>query len=365
MLNRPKNKAQLQRVVFFLLTLFLVAQVSWWVYFQVRASEKNAALQRELWKRQLTTAQIWMGAHNTEPGAKERWLHEAFPDLALTEDGILMVDPQAEAKLTRETEKVSRMFMYEAVTFTIILTAGFFFMYWTLQREITFERRQSSFLSAISHELKTPITAIRLYSETLQHRDLPKEQSDEILSNLDQNLDRLQSLIERLLQARAMLGAKQVGNIEVVHLAEETTEAVRTVQESIGELFKVDISTELDDTLRIRIDPEHWRIIVTNLVENAVKYSIEGSEVQIRLTRSGRRARLKVIDNGMGFPKNEQRRIFDRFYRAEKEDTRRTTGSGLGLYLVREISRIYGGRVKSYSAGPGRGAEFTVCVPLA
>ncbi len=364
-MKRPRDTTRAQLLLFVLLTLFLIVQVSWWIIFQIRSGERLASLQEDLWKRQLSTAQLWAGVHTNEPGSLQRWLASAFPDLAVTDDGKIMINPTAEKRLQDETQRTVRMFLYEGVFFSAVLIAGTFFMYWTLRRELTFERRQTSFLSAISHELKTPITALRLYGETLQRRELPRDQQVEILGSMNQNLDRLQSLIDRLLQARAMITSRPERKREVIHAADEIREAVKHVRESVGELFGIEFRLALDETLRLFMDSEQCRIVVSNLVENAVKYSPEGGRVTLTCVRRGRRAKLNVEDQGRGFRRRERRRIFDRFYRTENEDTRRTSGSGLGLYLVREIVRSYGGRVAAKSPGEGQGATFTVTLPLA
>lgn len=364
-MKRPRDTTRAQLLLFILLTLFLIVQVSWWIIYQVRSGERFASLQQDLWLRQLATAQLWSGAHASNPEALQQWLHTAFPDLTVTDEGRIVISFEAQARLRHETQRSVRMFLYEGIFFSAVLILGIFFMYWTLRRELTFERRQSSFLSAISHELKTPITALRLYGDTLQQRKLPREQEVEILGSMEQNLDRLQSLIERLLQARAMILTPVANKRTVIHAADEIRAAVDHVRQSVGDLYGIQFSLELDETLRLFMDAEQCSIVVSNLVENAAKYSPKGGSVEVRCVRHGRRALLIVEDHGMGFDPRERRRIFGRFYRAGSEDTRRTSGSGLGLYLVREIVRSYGGRVSAKSPGEGQGAVFTVTLPLA
>lgn len=149
-----------------------------------------------------------------------------------------------------------------------------------------------------------------------------------------------------------------------VNLAEETTEATRYLTESLRDLYGVEISSELDSTVRVKIDPEHWRIIVTNLVENAAKYSKGGGTIWVKLEKTHHRAIFSVVDKGVGFRRSEAKRIFQRFYRIGSEDTRTTSGSGLGLYLVSELVQQHRGRIKASSPGEGEGATFIVYLPL-
>jgi signal transduction histidine kinase len=313
----------------------------------------------------METASLWASAHSASPREFHSYLERSFPDLTLDERGRPRVRPEARRELQQETGSAVRMFLYEGTFFAAVLIAGIFFMYWTLRREVTFERRQSSFLSAISHELKTPITALRLYSETLERPRLKEQQRTEVLGSMRENLDRLTSLIDRLLQARAMLQSSPEIRRQTLHLAEETAEAVRQSGETLQDVYPAEFELDLDSALRVRVDPEHWRIIVSNLLENAAKYSPAGERVTVRLKRRGRRAVLSVIDHGAGFTRSQRRRLFQRFYRAESEDTRRRPGSGIGLYLVRQLAGLHGGRVQASSAGPGKGAVFSVSLPLA
>lgn len=353
-----------QFILFVLLTLFLIAQVSWWIIFQIRSGERHTELQESLWARQVETAMLWASTHHASHEDFATFLARSFPDLVLDDRSVPRVSFGARAELKKETGRAVRMFLYEGTFYSTILVAGIFFMYWTLRRELSFERRQSSFLSAISHELKTPITALRLYSETLDGPKLDETQRAEVLGSMRENLDRLSSLIDRLLQARAMLHVGGESEVVTVNLAEETEETARRLVEPLRDLYGVELSSDLENTVRVRIDPEHWRIIVTNLLENAAKYSRDGGEVRMVLEKSHHQAVFSVHDNGVGFPRHETKRIFKRFYRIGSEDTRTTSGSGLGLYLVSELVRQHRGRVRAQSPGVGQGATFTVYLPL-
>jgi signal transduction histidine kinase len=126
---------------------------------------------------------------------------------------------------------------------------------------------------------------------------------------------------------------------------------------------KFAVSFDIDYGITARADGEQWQLIVTNLLDNAVKYSPNGGAIDVYLTREKNLVKLAVSDQGQGFDHEQSERIFGRFYRVGNEHTRKTSGVGLGLYLVKEIAESFGGKVRGESHGPGKGAKFIVELP--
>jgi PAS domain S-box-containing protein len=224
------------------------------------------------------------------------------------------------------------------------------------------EELKSTFVSVVSHELKTPVALIKGYAETLRREDADWgwETMHESLGVIAEEADHLTHLIDSLLEA----GRIQAGGIKLqptdVHLPRL---AAKTVE---GFGTQTDIHTfELDfapDFPPVWGDPERLQEVFSNLVSNAVKYSPEGGTVWVggRLDQKG--VTVYVADQGIGIPPEEQDRIFDRFHRVETGLHRRTEGTGLGLYLVKAIVEAHGGRVWVESA-PGRGSIFMFTLP--
>ena len=354
-------------VIFILLSFFAVAQVSWWVIFQIRISGREEHGQQKLWYQQIQTANHYVHDHFESTLELEAWLGDNFPDLELSDEGHgIIVSQAARQRLHERTHNTRNMFIHEGIVFTLLLMAGILYLYRTLRKEVAIERHQANFLAAISHELKTPITALRLYLDTLIDRELPRERETEIKGVMRQNLDRLQNLIEKLLQARAMVNVKGQHQLQITELGGETEHVVNTFREERHDRNNFDLTLTLPDyPLFVRLDGEQWRQLMLNLLDNAVKYSKGPARIEVRLAQVKKKAVLSVQDHGIGFAPSERRHIFVRFYRAGNEDTRLAEGSGVGLYLVSEIARNHRGRAYAFSEGQGKGATVTIELPIA
>ncbi len=365
-LNRLTDLLKRSRsALLLLLAVFLIAQVAWWVIFQIRVDKRLTLAQHELWDQQIELTSRFIDVHyRGNPEAASFWLNSTYPDLALSSDGHVVVRPEAHTRLMEETRKAVRMFAYEGGFFSLIVLLGIGYMYWTLRREILVERQQANFLAAITHELKTPVTAIKLLHENLEHADLQEAQTVEVNEAIHQNLDRLHQLIERLLLARSLTYNKPRDLSGNTDLCAVTTRVVQQYLQRLPAERAADIQYSKAEGCFARITPEFWEIVVINLLENALKYSKTGQKIQVALKAEEKHAKLSVKDMGTGFSRSEHRVIFNRFYRVGNEDTRSTEGIGLGLYLVREIVHSFKGAIDGQSEGPGMGAEFIVTLPL-
>jgi PAS domain S-box-containing protein len=224
------------------------------------------------------------------------------------------------------------------------------------------EELKSTFVSVVSHELKTPVALIKGYAETLGREDAHWDQDtmQESLAVITEEADRLTHLIDSLLEAsRIQAGGLKLEptDVHLPRLAEKVVEGFRT-QTGIH-TFELDFPPEFPPVWG---DPERLREVLSNLVSNAVKYSPNGGTIWIggRVDQTG--VTVYVADEGIGIPAEEQVRIFDRFHRVESGLRRRTEGTGLGLYLVKAIVEAHGGRVWVESA-PGRGSIFMFSLP--
>jgi PAS domain S-box-containing protein len=224
------------------------------------------------------------------------------------------------------------------------------------------EELKSTFVSVVSHELKTPVALIKGYAETLRREDAdwdPDTMQDS-LGVIAEEADHLTHLIDDLLEAsRIQAGGLKLKatDVHLPRLAEKVVDGFRTQTEMHD--FELDFPPEFPP---IWGDPERLQEVLSNLVSNAVKYSPEGGTVWIGGRRDGTGVTVYVADQGIGIPAEEQGRIFERFHRVESGLHRRTEGTGLGLYLVKAIVEAHGGRVWVESA-PGRGSIFMFTLP--
>lgn len=234
-----------------------------------------------------------------------------------------------------------------------------------LVREVRRNEQQDSFLNAVTHELKTPITSIRLYLQTLEKRPVEEERRRDFYRLMLEDTDRLLGTVEQVLRAGEVRHKSKKQHWQDVNFS-------GIVQDSV-ELARLRHGLP-ENALRFGSDPpgqitlmgnaEELRTAVANLLENAIKYSpVNPSIVVDLLTPDMDTVVLRVRDNGIGIARSELKRIFKRFYRVASRRMEGVKGTGLGLFIVRSIIRRHGGDVSAESEGEGRGSTFTVRLP--
>jgi signal transduction histidine kinase len=245
----------------------------------------------------------------------------------------------------------------------LLLIGGLSLMVVLLVREVRLNERQSNFVSAVTHELKTPVASLKLYIDTLRLRDLPDERRREFYGTMSQDLERLNATINNVLNA-AMYTDKRVREpraLDLARVVQRALELTRTRHQLPPESF----SYQGPQALRVMGDAAALETAVLNLLDNAVKYSREHEvRVDVELERNGDgQAHLRVRDNGIGMSRAHLRLIFSRFYRIGSEVRRSRTGTGLGLFIVRSVVKAHRGTVAADSPGLDRGSVFTVTLP--
>ena len=248
---------------------------------------------------------------------------------------------------------------FAAIAAVLILNTSF------LVREIRKNEQHDSFINAVTHELKTPIASIRLYLQTLQRRELEEVQRRDFYRLMIEDTDRLSNTVEQVLKA-GRAGARKAEHVEVnfASLVDRCVETARNSYHLPPGALRYESSLNGRGS-EVTGDPEDLRTAVSNLLDNAVKYS--GSQVdisvQLGLGEQERRLILRVQDRGMGIPRSELKSIFKRFYRVPGRALAQVRGTGLGLFLVRTVAKRHGGRVSAESAGEGKGATVILELP--
>jgi signal transduction histidine kinase len=234
-----------------------------------------------------------------------------------------------------------------------------------LVREIRRNEQQDSFLNAVTHELKTPITSLRLYLQTLERRPLSEDQRRDFYRLMLEDTDRLLGTVEQVLRAgevrqrSARRNWQQVDFSAIIH---ECLELARLRHELPADALR--FGSEPAGSITLLGNQEELRTAVANLMENAVKYSGTQPAIVVDvLTPDIDTVLLRVRDNGVGIPSAELKRIFKRFYRVQSPSTGQVKGTGLGLFIVRSIVRRHGGDAFAESEGEGRGSTFTIRLP--
>jgi two-component system phosphate regulon sensor histidine kinase PhoR len=219
------------------------------------------------------------------------------------------------------------------------------------------------FVANVSHELKTPLTAIRGFAETLRASEVPEAQRHAYLEVILRHAERLARLIDDILELSRVEGRQQPFVAAEVDVAR------------IARLLLRDLAPQFEARqLRAEVAPEARGValadrraveqILGNLLENAAKYTEPGGRIEVRVGEVGEEVRIEVADTGIGIPPEDLPRIFERFYRVDKARSRDLGGTGLGLAIVKHLAQAQGGEV-SVRSRPGEGSTFTVVLPRA
>jgi signal transduction histidine kinase len=236
-----------------------------------------------------------------------------------------------------------------------------------LVREVSRNEQHDGFINAVTHELKTPIASIRLHLETLQTREVDETHRKEFYSVMLADTARLLRTVEQVLQAGRTGQRRRRIDRSVIDLGAVVQECLQTVQTQLNPAT-IQYSESLDDGARPLVlgDHDELRVAVSNLVDNAVKYSPESPRVAVEVAAfDGNRLAVRVSDSGIGIARRQLKHIFKRFYRIPARMVMQVKGSGLGLFIVRSVVERHGGRVFAESAGEGMGSTFTIVLPRA
>ena len=249
-----------------------------------------------------------------------------------------------------------------------VLIAGLALNTAFLIREIRRSEQHDAFIHAVTHELKTPLASIALYLQTVRQRDLARSKQEEFIDIMLADAERLQLTIDQILLAGKTSSARRVvesADVDVSDVVGECLEVAGKRHHLLdGELRLFDRVPEGEDVV-VTGNREELEAAVTNLVDNAIKYSGERVKVGVELVKLGaRRVAISVRDQGIGITSDELKHVFRRFYRIPGAQSARVRGTGLGLSIVNAVARRHGGRAYVASEGAGKGSTFTLELPL-
>jgi K+-sensing histidine kinase KdpD len=266
-------------------------------------------------------------------------------------------------ELKSDSSDVSKrviMIIGEGLVFFSILLFGLWKIRSSIKKDLQLSERQNNFLLSVTHELKTPLAANKLYLQTIQKRNLDEEKRKNLMEKAIQENERLEGMIENI------LNASRLENNALKPLREEID--VTSLFEQIAERFQKRNQQEilllnLEKDIVANLDVFFIETIVNNLLDNALKYGGSNETIELYLYRKAERLVFGVKDQGPGIEKEEIKKMFEKFYRSGNEDTRQQKGSGLGLFIVAELVRMHHGKV-SYKENTPRGANFEILLEL-
>lgn len=324
------EKIPLRRLSRFII-VYMVLAFGWWAY--------------SLWQQNDRLYQL-------EKEALEKHFNRRNEGVNLTQ----LYETAEYRKIEGNWHKGHRMVIAEGLFFTACLIFGLWVINRSANREVTLARQRRNFLLSITHELKSPIAALRLVLETLGKRELPREQLEKLCNSGLKDANRLQQLVEDLL-----LAARLEDNWRPLPEPVDLPGLARDVASGLLIRFpQANIFFNFPENLPpMQADTSGMTAIIQNLLENAIKYSPEGALVELSAAQKDGRFQIRVADQGRGIPDGEKQAVFEKFYRLGNEETRQATGTGLGLYIVNQVVKAHGGIIRVTDNKP-QGTIFTI-----
>ncbi len=356
-----------------LLSVYIITAFAWWIYAHITNAKIITAQSMEL--LDLLPHRATNDLHEaTEQGMftdtidMKKYLAFNYPQLTIQfmseadpmYNYAIMAKQEAIAEIERNYKRKIWMYGLEGTVIAIILFWGILLIYRSLQNRVTLNKQQSNFLLSITHELKTPIASIKLYLETLLKRqNMDKEQTTLILQNSLSDITRLRDLVENLLTAAQLDSHK-------FNLSFQHTNFSDLVVQTVN---KFSLPRNLQNRIKLRVEPELYanvdsiafEMIITNLLSNAIKYSPVDKDVILELSAQASTIKLRVIDYGKGINEEDRKSLFQKFYRAEDENTRKSKGTGLGLFIVKTLVTLHQASI-TYTENTPNGSIFEISI---
>ena len=355
-LRATKGPRILQLTVMALVAMCTV-QVGWWLYDQHRYAVEKVRELQALYTQQVAAADALLAAGT--PPARVRAL---LPQLLLN-GGRAEVSPAIERGMLAEEHRRTLQYMWEGSFFLLALGACIVVIARALRAEALVMLEQDNFLQLVSHQFKTPLASLQLSLETMALRPLSAEQSRVLTERMLSDLSRMEGMVTRILESARI----ERGRIELRHEPVDLGAAVRRVTAQAEERARqerISLGADIESGLMVLTDPLALDVILRNLLENslAAVAPVGGGSIVFSGRRLGPDVELTVRDSGVGFRPADSTRLFEKFTRLHPGGGS-YHGTGLGLYIVRRLMQLMGGRVSAHSDGAGQGARFVLLWP--
>jgi signal transduction histidine kinase len=307
-----------------------------------------------------------MSDQQLSSGKRPKWFHVTMGVLLMVVAVALAAGWQflasEEARVAHDFQTLRFVVYFLGLVLFLMLIGGLGLLVILLLREVRLNERQSNFVSAVTHELKTPVASLKLYLDTLELRDVSEVRRQDFYKTMRQDIERLNATINNVLNA-AMYTDRPVVDpqpLDFARLVKKAIELTRTRHQ----LPEGAIAYAGPESLALRGDAAALETATLNLLDNAVKYSKDGAAIEVEVgTHGDGQAHLRVRDHGVGMSRAHIAFIFNRFYRIGTEVRRSRPGTGLGLFIVKSVVRGHHGTVSAESPGPDRGSTFTITLP--
>jgi two-component system phosphate regulon sensor histidine kinase PhoR len=257
--------------------------------------------------------------------------------------------------LSERIAKKRLMIFGEGLVFILLLALGMIQTRRSFNREARVSRQQKNFLLSVTHELKSPLAAVKLYLQTLSKRELNRDKQLDVLGKASAEAGRLENLVENMLLAARIDNHAFLPAFESIDVSAELNQIVNDFEQRA----LIQIERIVPSGIFLSVDRQSFHSIVMNLLENALKYSSEVPEICLQLQSHSTGVSLRISDQGIGIAESDKARIFDKFFRAGNEETRKTKGTGLGLYIVHYLVALHNGSIRVSDNQP-KGTVFEI-----
>lgn len=269
-------------------------------------------------------------------------------------------------------EKVAPQIVYDApsvfpfvggIVLLTGLSVSLVLIFRHLNIQIKLNALYDNFIANVTHELKSPLSSIQLYLETLNSRNVPEEKRKEFYEVMMRDSERLKNLINSILEI-AVMDKKKMDKQFDIYKADETIKKIIVESAEQFQLKDNIIKFSGDAGCDVLLDRNSIKTVFDNLVDNSIKYSVLPLEIWIKFKRNSKKIEIEFSDNGIGIPHEEIKKIFQKFHRIYDKDIPNVKGTGLGLYVVKEIIKNHKGKIFAASEGKGKGSKFKIELPV-
>jgi signal transduction histidine kinase len=351
------------RVIFIIVSLYVLAAFTWWTLAHIRAHTEIAALKKQNIIEKVKEAKLLIENKNlVGQHQMDSFIQSSYPDLNIeyyhTKHNFNII-PKKDAIAEHDLYLRRKTWQYvgEGLVMMVLLFWGMLVIYRTFSKNIRLNKQQNNFLLSITHELKTPIASVKLYIETLLKRDLDKEKTTTILKNSLLDMKRLQILVENLLLSAQIESKKFDLSLLENNLSELLNQIIDKYATPRG--IEGRLINKIQDEIYVDCDKMAIEMLLTNLLDNAIKYSPTNSPIHIELSQSENKTVLELKDEGEGISAADKKVVFRKFFRAGDENTRKSKGSGLGLFIIKNIVQLHNAQIEILDNSP-KGTIFKI-----
>ncbi len=351
--------ARRHQIIFAVLLAVCVAQVAWWMIDQWWFSADVRQRLQEAHEQSIRAAEVML-----EQGLPPERVATLFPALVVADDRVSVAPEVIESLRDERWSRLNR-YAWEGGFFLVVLSAAIGVLWSAVRTEARLRRRQHNFVTAVTHELKSPLASIRLSVETLDLRDADAETRQRLIDRLLTSLDRIEGTVSKVLDTAKIDEGKFSLRPEPVDLATFVAEAIDSLAaraNSVG----VKLEQTVPADLTLYADAQALAAVLRNLITNGIEAAGGAPDAVVSISASPEspHAVIEVRDNGRGFNPSDAQKLFEKFFRPGDELRREVRGTGLGLYIARSLVAQSGGELSAHSDGPGRGASFRLSWPL-